>query len=78
MDMSFGESMSFDKWYCLNTVIQGCSKNIQKSCLFTGVSPAARKKFRAIGYRDKEQFYIGMYDTEFEAWVAYDRFQNGK
>ena len=76
--MSFEESMGFNKWNCLNTVIQGCTKRGNNRCLFTGVCPAARKKFRAIGYRNKEQFYIGTYDTQWEAWIAYERFQNEK
>lgn len=75
-DISFEKSMLFDKWYCLNTIVKNCSKTrLNSTCLFTGVSPTNGSKFRAIGYIKNKQIYIGTYNTQYDAWIAYNTFQ---
>ena len=73
MDLSFEESMKFEKWSgLLEIVSQSCYSALNKTSIFKGVTLDKRSRgYKAIIYVNGVQVYIGLYDTQFEAHQAY-------
>ena len=75
MDLAFEDSVKFGKWATLLDVAsKSCHSALNKSSIFKGVSQCSRsQKFKAIIYVQSVQVYIGIYDTQYEAFQAYTR-----
>lgn len=72
MDLSFEESTKFDQWVSLlNVASRSSPSSLNKTSIFKGVTLCTRSdRYKAITYINGVQVYIGIYDTQREAYEA--------